>query len=63
MHVSQIVGNKDNVAKLTTYLTQFHKKFAKIKAGRGVNVKKAMLLSGPPGIGKTTAASLVAQVG
>ncbi|CDK28270.1 unnamed protein product [Kuraishia capsulata CBS 1993] len=62
--MEHICGNKSNVAKLSNWLTNW---FANSKAGfknpgkDGTGVFRAVLISGPPGIGKTTAAHVVAK--
>mmetsp|Transcript_10128 Transcript_10128/g.18967 ORF Transcript_10128/g.18967 Transcript_10128/m.18967 type:complete len:839 (-) Transcript_10128:924-3440(-) len=62
-----ILGNKDVVKKLSDWLDSWENTFhrpSKDKKGRnnGKSVSfKAALLSGPPGIGKTTTAQLVAK--
>ncbi|CED83681.1 dna replication factor large subunit [Phaffia rhodozyma] len=63
--LSQICGNKSNVEKLQTWLhawsTSYKSAFK--KPGKdAMGTFRAVLISGPPGIGKTTAAHLVAKV-
>ncbi|KAM3124223.1 hypothetical protein CJJ07_003891 [Candidozyma auris] len=61
--LSQICGNKGQVKKLRDWLANWHT-YAKQdfkKVGDGGGMFRACLISGPPGIGKTTAASLVAK--
>ncbi|GCF00581.1 replication factor C subunit 1 [Zygosaccharomyces mellis] len=63
-NLQQICGNKGAVSKLKTWLTNWDesKKNGFKKSGRdGSGVFRAALLYGPPGIGKTTAAHLVAK--
>ncbi|KAL7514630.1 hypothetical protein ACHAXN_012640 [Cyclotella atomus] len=62
----EILGNADSVTKLFNWLRnwedQFNNPKKKPKSISGPNGPwKAALLSGPPGIGKTTTATLVAQ--
>jgi len=62
---NHILGNGENVRKLTTWLQRWEDTFNNpkrpIKAGNPNGPFKAALLSGPPGIGKTTTATLVAH--
>ncbi len=61
-----ILGNKESVSKLAVWLEKWEDTFNRPTGGkkRSFNPKtgpfKAALLSGPPGIGKTTTATLVA---
>ena len=61
-----ILGNQESVKKLATWLSRWEHTFNNPKA-RGKTFSapngpwKAALLSGPPGIGKTTTATLVAR--
>ena len=62
---SMICGNKNQVEKLQTWLRSWHSnartKFK--KAGKdGTGVYRAVIIHGPPGIGKTTAAHLAANL-
>eukprot|EP00941_MAST-03F_sp_MAST-3F-sp1_P003135 g3135.t1 len=65
-----LVGNTETIQRLTRWLKEWRSNNlagnaaggeAKKKKGKSRGVKKAVLLSGPPGIGKTSAAMLVAQ--
>lgn len=61
--LSQICGNKGQVKKLHDWLSHWHE-YARDgfkRPAHGGGTFRAALISGPPGIGKTTAASLVAK--
>jgi replication factor C subunit 1 len=63
--VSMVCGNKGQVEKLQNWLRKWHNnaKYNFKKAGPdGSGVYRAALIHGPPGIGKTTAAHLVAKL-
>jgi replication factor C subunit 1 len=63
--VSMVCGNKGQVEKLQNWLRKWHNnaKYNFKKAGSdGSGVYRAALIHGPPGIGKTTAAHLVAKL-
>ncbi|KAG8501808.1 hypothetical protein CXB51_004680 [Gossypium anomalum] len=65
---NEITGNQSLVFKqLHDWLTQWNKQFLAGSKGKGkkqndAGAKKAVLLSGTPGIGKTTSAKLVSQM-
>ena len=62
---SMVCGNKGQVEKLQAWLRMWHmnKKNGFRKAGAsGMGVYRAVMIHGPPGIGKTTAAHLVAKL-
>ncbi|SCV05769.1 LANO_0H14774g1_1 [Lachancea nothofagi CBS 11611] len=62
--LNHICGNKTSVAKLRTWLTNwrgYQKQDFKQPGKDGLGVFRAAMLYGPPGIGKTTAAHLVAK--
>lgn len=64
-NLSQVAGNKGLVEKLQKWLRAWHNnaKFGFKKAGQdGNGIYRAAMLSGPPGVGKTTAAHLVAKL-
>ncbi|KAM9913055.1 hypothetical protein OXX69_001969 [Metschnikowia pulcherrima] len=63
-NLTQICGNKTQVNKLRNWLSKWFdnaKKDFKVPGSDGSGVFRAALISGPPGIGKTTAAHLVAK--
>ncbi|KAI0464525.1 hypothetical protein LJB42_002140 [Komagataella kurtzmanii] len=63
-NLNQVCGNKTNIKKLTNWLSNwFENKRSGFKhpGPDGTGVFRACLISGPPGIGKTTAAHLVAK--
>lgn len=62
--ISQLCGNKGQVQKLKNWLANWFdnaKKDFKSKGSDGSGLFRAALISGPPGIGKTSAAHLVAN--
>lgn len=64
-NLGQVAGNKGLVEKLQRWLRAWHKnaQFDFKKAGAdGTGIYRAAMLSGGPGIGKTTAAHLVAKL-
>ncbi|KAJ9101197.1 hypothetical protein QFC21_003416 [Naganishia friedmannii] len=64
-NIKEICGNKGNVEKLGTWLESWPKLYKDgfKKPGKdGLGIYRAILISGPPGIGKTTAAHLVAKL-
>ncbi|KAK4998235.1 DNA replication factor C complex subunit Rfc1 [Elasticomyces elasticus] len=63
--LSQICGNKAQVEKLQRWLRNFPKNQRtgfKLAGADGSGVYRAVMIHGPPGIGKTTAAHLVAKL-
>ncbi|KAF2017071.1 DNA replication factor C, large subunit [Aaosphaeria arxii CBS 175.79] len=63
--LAQICGNKTTVEKLQRWLQRFPKSQKtgfKLAGPDGSGVFRAVMLHGPPGIGKTTAAHLVAKM-
>jgi replication factor C subunit 1 len=63
--LAQICGNKATVEKLQRWLQRFPKSQKtgfKLAGPDGSGVFRAVMLHGPPGIGKTTAAHLVAKL-
>ncbi|KAF7433765.1 hypothetical protein PC9H_005730 [Pleurotus ostreatus] len=63
--LKEICGNKGQVEKLQQWLTDW---FVLLKSGfkkpgkNGMNIFRAVLITGPPGIGKTTSAHLCAKL-
>lgn len=63
--MNQICGNKGQVEKIQSWLHNWHteKKYNFQRRGKdGTGTFRAILISGPPGIGKTTAAHLAAKL-
>ena len=63
--INQICGNKTPVEKLQRWLRNFpanHKRNFKTGGPDGSGTYRAVIIHGPPGIGKTTAAHLVAKL-
>ncbi|CAK9779377.1 DNA replication factor C, large subunit [Cutaneotrichosporon oleaginosum] len=62
--IKEICGNKSNIEKLQTWLANWQKNYNSSfkKPGKdGSGLFRAVLISGPPGIGKTTSAHIIAQ--
>jgi len=72
--VSELIGNTENIKRLTTWLTEFKGRVKAIEAAAAAaaaggkkgkasknDFKRAVLISGPPGIGKSTAATMVSE--
>ena len=62
--MKEICGNKTNVERLGTWLSDWDKNYKSgfKKPGKdGMGIYRAVLISGPPGIGKTTSAHLMAK--
>ena len=57
--VQDLVGNGGRIQSLRTWLNNWHQEFA--PGAKKTKVKRAVLLSGPPGLGKTSAATLVVR--
>jgi replication factor C subunit 1 len=63
--LSQICGNKTQIEKLQRWLRAFpinQRKGFKVAGADGSGSHRAIMIHGPPGIGKTTAAHLVAKL-
>ncbi|KAH7321116.1 replication factor RFC1 C terminal domain-containing protein [Stachybotrys elegans] len=63
--INQICGNKGNVEKIQAWLRDWpkNKKYNFSRRGAdGMGAERAIIISGPPGIGKTTAAHLAAKL-
>ena len=65
LNIRSVIGNKTLIEKLQRWLRNWHRnaKYGFKQAGSdGVGIYRAAMLHGPPGIGKTTAAHLVAKL-
>lgn len=63
--LKELIGNKANVDRLQAWLRDWPKSAQagfKKPGPNGMNVFRAVLISGPPGVGKTTAAHLVSKL-
>lgn len=63
--LNQICGNKANVEKIQSWLRNWpkaKKQDFRIRGADGMGAARAIIISGPPGIGKTTAAHLAAKL-
>ncbi|KAI7885021.1 DNA replication factor C, large subunit, partial [Lichtheimia hyalospora FSU 10163] len=59
--IKEIVGNKELVRKISAWLEMWYNFKAPADLDGGIHQHRALLLSGPPGIGKTTTAIVVAR--
>ncbi|GAN09055.1 DNA replication factor C, large subunit [Mucor ambiguus] len=61
--IKDIIGNKETVRRINEWLEQWQQNHSRgfENSGDNINDYSAILLSGPPGIGKTTTATVVAK--
>ncbi|RCI04017.1 hypothetical protein CU098_011383 [Rhizopus stolonifer] len=60
--LKEIIGNKELVNQISQWLAHWQENAAANFDGTGMQSYRALLLSGPPGIGKTTTANVVARI-
>ncbi|KAI8338434.1 replication factor RFC1 C terminal domain-containing protein [Chlamydoabsidia padenii] len=61
--IGGIIGNKSSVEKLSTWLAEWQSNLKKgfPDSGEGMSSYRSVLISGPPGVGKTTASQILAK--